>query len=597
MKPWLREPVLALVAALGPPAPLHPQVPPQTFPTSSELVLLDLVVRDKAGRLVTDLRPNEIEVLEDGRSCAVRSFRLVRAGTDPGNPRAAQAAPAGVEISGETTATSPPREGMLLLVFDRLAPVSAALARSAAVDFVRRPFPAGTWAAVVEIRDSMRLVGGLTQDLSHVPAAIELATSRTGSVEPAKSGDQANATREAMTAALVATNSSVGVDGIDPVAAARIRAPKGPAELKQIEVEARILTEVDSLNRQRLGSNALYALQALASAFTGIEGRKTVLLFSEGLPVPEAVSDVLDRVVSQANRANLTLYAFDARGLATEGGFEEAKRAILAARNLSERAMRSTGSEEGPNRGVSPLEVQAPSLALDAIRLNEQANLRDLAESTGGFLVAETNDLGAAMERVGADLRSYYEIGYVPANTDPDGAFREIEIKVRRRGVSVRTRRGYFALPAGASPALPYELALASALAKPAPPQSFTFDVVATPAEGSGERPVQVEVRVPFGELRFVADEAKASYRAHFSVLALVKDPTGALVTKLSHDWPISGAASEAAHVRGQTATIKRELLLAPGRYALETAVLDRLNGSLSTRRVELIVAAESTRD
>ena len=199
------------------------------------------------------------------------------------------------------------------------------------------------------------------------------------------------------------------------MAAARIRAPKGPAEVKQIEMEARILTEVDSLNRQRLGSNALYALLALADAFTGVEGRKTVLLFSEGLPVPEAVADVLDRVVSQANRANLTLYAFDARGLAPEGGFEESKRALLAARHLSERAMRSTGSEEGPTRGVSPVEVQTHELALDAIRLNGQANLRDLAEATGGFLVAETNDLAAAMERVGADLRSYYEIGYVPA--------------------------------------------------------------------------------------------------------------------------------------------------------------------------------------
>ena len=578
---------------LAAPVILHSQQAPQTFPTSTELVLLDLVARDKNGRLVTDLRPDELEVLEDGKPASIVSFRLVRAGTEAGATDAAAPAadPGAPPGAGSTTpSTSPLRETLLVLVFDRLSPDAATLARAAATDFVKRPFPAGTWVAVLEIGTALRLTGSLTQDLGQVPAAIASATAGSHAPEPTQGGDQANATREATTAALVATLNPVGVDGIDPVAAARIRAPKDRAELKQIEMQARILTEVDSLNRQRLGSNALYALLALADAFTGVEGRKTVLLFSEGLPVPEAVADVLDRVVSQANRANLTLYAFDARGLAPEGGFEESKRALLAARHLSERAMRSTGSEEGPTRGVSPVEVQAHSLALDAIRLNGQANLRDLAESTGGFLVAETNDLAAAMERVGADLRSYYEIAYVPANAVADGAFRGIEVKVRRRGVAVRTRRGYFALPPGVAPAFPYELALASALGQQLPPHDFDHAVTTSVADGPGERKVRVEVRVPLAALRFETDEVQGAYRAHFSVLALVRDAGGALVTQLSHDWPMSGPSSEIARVRERSATVTRELALPPGSYGLETAVLDRLGGSRSTHRAQLDV-------
>ena len=63
-----------------------------------------------------------------------------------------------------------------MLVFDRLSPDAAALARAAATDFVKRPFPKGTWVAVLEIGSALRLTGSLTQDLGQVPAAIASAT-------------------------------------------------------------------------------------------------------------------------------------------------------------------------------------------------------------------------------------------------------------------------------------------------------------------------------------------------------------------------------------------------------------------------------------
>jgi hypothetical protein len=72
--------MLASVAAFGGPASLRPQEPPQTFPTTVELVVLDMVVRDKAGRVVADLRQDEVEVLEHGQPCRIDSFRLVQAG-------------------------------------------------------------------------------------------------------------------------------------------------------------------------------------------------------------------------------------------------------------------------------------------------------------------------------------------------------------------------------------------------------------------------------------------------------------------------------------------------------------------------------------
>ncbi|MFI4944104.1 MAG: hypothetical protein ACHP85_12615, partial [Burkholderiales bacterium] len=182
------RPAGAVVAFLAAPVILRSQQAPQTFPTSTELVLLDLVARDKNGRLVTDLRPNELEVLEDGKPVSIVSLRLVKAGSEaaPRDPMAPASESAAPSTGGTalTTAASPLREALLVLVFDRLSPDAATLARAAATDFVKRPFPTGTWVAVLEIGTALRLTGSLTQDRGQVPAAIASATAGSHAPEP-----------------------------------------------------------------------------------------------------------------------------------------------------------------------------------------------------------------------------------------------------------------------------------------------------------------------------------------------------------------------------------------------------------------------------
>ena len=573
-------------------APARQQAGPPSFPTGRELVVLDLLVRDKAGRLVDDLGPEEIEVSENGVACRVQAIRLVRAGrSEPVRPRSEKAeAPQAQEGSAAADA-GPGRASIVLLAFDQLGPQSAALARKAATAFAVRPFPPETWVAVVRLGEAVELKERFTQDLARLPAAIAAATTAVGSRAPAGGPDQANLTREAMTATLVAAGDAVGVRQVDPTAALAITGPQDAAEMKRRQVQAQVLSAIDSLNRLRLGRNALHALAALVRALGGVEGRKTLLYFSEGLHVPEAASDALDIVVSEANRANVAIYGFDPRGLLEDSAFDETRRAVLAARQLSEKAMRSTGAEEGPNRGVSALEVKNPELALDAIRLNAQTNLRDLAESTGGFLVADTNDLGSAVERVGAELRSYYELGYFPANTALDGGFRSIDVRVKRRGVTVRARRGYFALPSDQAPTLPYELSLAESLERPELPYEFPHELITQVAAGeAADRPVGLVVQVPMNGLRLVTDAVSQTYSAHVSLLVLVRGEGRKLVAKLSHDWPVSGPASQASIAQQRSLSVRKTLSLPAGRYVLESAVQDRLTGALSAQKTPLVV-------
>ena len=71
----------------------------------------------------------------------------------------------------------------------------------------------------------------------------------------------------------------------------------------------------DSIQRQQQGQSSLYPMLALVKAQGRLAGRKTLLYFSEGLVVPKNLEEVFKTTISEANRANVTVYAIDARGL------------------------------------------------------------------------------------------------------------------------------------------------------------------------------------------------------------------------------------------------------------------------------------------
>src|SRR6516164_3849260 len=90
--------------------------------------------------------------------------------------------------------------------------------------------------------------------------------------------------------------------------------------------------------------------------------------------------------------------------------------------------------------------------------------LRTMAENTDGRAIVNRNDLDVGMKQIMRDSSAYYLIGYNSSQAPSDGKFHEIKVKVKRPGLQVRARRGYWALNRE-------ELARATAPAKPAPPK------------------------------------------------------------------------------------------------------------------------------
>ena len=270
-----------------------------------------------------------------------------------------------------------------------------------------------------------------------------------------------------------------------------------------LQALARMLRFDDLVTRESRGNGSVAALMAIARGLATVDGRKTLLYFSEGLDVPPAVDEVYRTMVSAANRSNLSIYSFDARGLRVKSPNTEAHLA-------TELAAVQSGSPTSGRRSEDAILT-----ALDAVRLNRQATLRDLAESTGGFLVAETNDLRPGLDRVAADLRSYYELAYAPPNPRADGRWRTIEVKVARPGVSIRTRKGYYAFPPGAPIVRPSELPLYTALeTKPLPRQVELRGAVLRLVDDDPAPEALVLVEVPLTAAALQRDEAAGLWRA-----------------------------------------------------------------------------------
>ena len=108
--------------------------------------------------------------------------------------------------------------------------------------------------------------------------------------------------------------------------------------------------------------------------------------------------------------------------------------------------------------GLRPSDLQADQRRLEDVgpTLDEQqaesAGLAAIAAESGGFAITGADDLARGLERLEAESRHHYLLGYQPTNPIPDGKFRRIRVSVRRPGVQVRARPGYFALPTDPSP-------------------------------------------------------------------------------------------------------------------------------------------------
>lgn len=569
-----------------------PKQPEETLRIGAEEVLLDIVVRDKKGRTVSDLKASDIEIYEDGVKQTIASFRGVnRAGatTVEGATPAPNAA-ANTPATAATPVTADPARQINLVsfVFERLSPEGRRNARIAAAEFLKEEYGPNVMVAIFSLDQRISVVQSFTSNRAQLNTAVERVTNSAPSAFTEESQkirqELENQTQAEATAA--AATAAAGQGGASTVNGTAFAAAKAA------EVTLNILRLADDSARQQQGQASLYSLLSLIAGQKKLLGRKTVVYFSEGLLVPSGLKEAFQATISSANRANVSFYSVDARGLRAESDSRAAVESLNAAVKANEQQQRTRG-----NQPTTVEQVKAFDNAENAITKNTQNNLAALAESTGGVFIANTNDFRTPMKRVISELTSYYEASYSPTGKELDGKFRALTVKALRPDIVVQTRSGYFALPVveGVAQLLPYEMALLAALGAKPIPREFEYRqqiLHFTPRENSQQEMLVLEV--PLANLTFKVNDNKTLYSTHCSLLAVVKNSEGRVVQKFSEDFPLDGALNKLEALKKGNLVFTRVFDVPPGRYTVETVAHDHETNRKSARRSILMVPPPS---
>lgn len=570
---------VALMATLCAQTISAQQLPP-SFRADSTDVLVDVVVRDKKGRMMRGLSRGDVMVNEDGIEQSISSFREV---TRPAAEPIAGATPAGAHQEGvQVSATV----RLVSLIYDRLGPDGRRLSRQASLDFLRKDLGPNVYYAIFTVDRGFQIVQQYTNDHDRLRRAIEAATA----------GERSDFNND-LAGLQGAANASSGSEGASAAVSASAQGGTGPggavdgAALSN-EQAGRMAKEMldfsEMISREDLGRMSVFSLWAIIKELKKLPGRKTALYFAEGVQMPNGLVEHFKSMISEANLANVSVYAVDARGLTTTGDQSQANARLSEAARWSQYA-RSTQTESAEG---NKQEFRTFDRAVDSLRANQQNVMMELAESTGGLLVANTNDLRPNLQRLSEEFNTYYEITYHPKNQVYDGRFRAIAVTVSRNDAVVQARNGYFALPQmEGQTVFTYEVPLLRTLARTPLPRDVDFRAaVLQYRQQFGMRQAAVVFDLPLKDIRFEKDEKAGKYRTHITVLALVKDAEGRVVAKLSRDVPLNEPLDRLGGFQQGRFIVTRPAYLQPGRYTVESVAADQEGQRVAAKKSVLVV-------
>jgi VWFA-related protein len=401
--------------------PLGGQQPQQSpadlpaFRSSVNLVLVDVVVRDKNG-VVKGLTADDFQILEDGKPQQILSFVfeevsakapaietatvLSAAAGSSAPPRVAApgaaAAPKPVERAAATPLTSEDVAGhrLLTLLFDTssMQPEEVQKAADAAIKWVDEQMTPADLVAVASIGSNLQVLTDFTSNKEEVHTVLTSFSATDGTAY------------SAVDASTTATDEAVSSETSADTA---------------VDLSAQ---ELDTFNNDV----RLRALKTLAEALSPIQQKKAIIYFSSGMQRNGTDNQVeLRAAVNAAVRANVAIYPVDSRGL----------QAIVP----------GGSARQGSRGGLGAFSGQAVASQFSTL-VAQQETLTTLAADTGGTAFTDSNDFGEAFGRVVRDISSYYIIGYASTNPEKDGRYRRISVRLKNKSdAKVEAREGYYA--------------------------------------------------------------------------------------------------------------------------------------------------------
>jgi VWFA-related protein len=510
-----------------------------TFRSGRDLVSVDVVVRDRSGNVVKGLTAADFEVREDGRPQEILGFSYQEISDAAATPMTTELL-AGVEEKMADPATAAPPKPLtsqelagrrlMVLLFDTssMQPEDVQRAVDSASKYVAEQMTAADLIAVATVSTTLNVLADFTGDRTKVAQTLAKLGYTEGTATP-------------------------------PAEASTAATDEAAAEAEASTTET---TELDMFNNDV----RLRALRTLADALAPLEQKKAILYFSAGMERTGQDNQVeLRTAINSAVRAHVSIYPVDTRGL----------QAVVPGGDARQASGRGQSLFSG--RGVAQ---QFSRLAAS------QDTLTSLAADTGGRAFTDTNDFGEAFLRVRRDMSAYYLLGYSSTNPEKDGRFRRIQVRLKRDGLRVEARAGYFA---------ERDFAHTNRSDRETQLQEQMFSAVSStdlPVMVSGgffrlapdRYYVPISVGVPGSAVPVKSEKDGVS----LDILGIVTDEQGRPVGRMRETLKFPPAAGST--LSGKQVLYQSGVTLPPGRFGVKVIVRENTTGKIGSFETALVV-------
>jgi VWFA-related protein len=509
----------------------QPQMPVQSgarVRVSTEVVLVNVVARDKHGNLIQDLMSEDFTVFEDGKKQDLVSFdfehvdELAMAGST-GTTVSGTAGPGKLLSSGQQKSLEGRDRRLMLLFFDfsAMQPDDIDRAVEAGKKYVNAKMQPADLVALMSLATNLSLDLDFSDDKSKILAKLAAYNSSEG--QGFENGSTGSAEGEAE------TSGSYTPDD----------------------------TDYNTFSADR----KLLALQTVMQAMGAIPQKKSLIYFSNGITQSGVDNQsALRAATAAAVRANVSIYPVDVRGLSAFPPGGQAQAASL--------------------HGQS---AYSGASVLNDLNGNDasQETLYTLAADTGGKAFMDTNDLSGVFSQVQKDTSAYYVLGYTSTNHLKDGHFRRLKVQINRPDVKLEYRAGYYAdRDYQHMKKTDREEQLEDELAADLPQTDVAvYAGTAYFRADDSHYFLSVSLVVPGSQIPFVQEKDKDS--ATLDIIGQVRESGKFPVGKLRDTVKL--AVDSAQQVRRKNVQYNTSFVLAPGNYHLKFIVRENRTGRMGS--------------
>jgi VWFA-related protein len=525
------------------------------------VINVDVVVTDKKGNVIHGLKRDDFEVYENGIPKPISNFYEVQ-GSKPVSTFAevsqaaqqATGAPAAVPAKAPEISENMRRRVIFFIDNLSLNPFNRNKVFAQMKDFIKNVMRPGDEAMIATFNRSMKVRVPFTRDTTQLIQTLDIIAGESGM------GTQVRSDRK-QTEDQIRDARSYD----DAVATARAYAQSAEHDLRQA---------VESIN-------------GLMSTLAGVEGKKVMVLTSEGFPIQPGKEAFY--FIDELSREKGTSWGSQGGSVMLEGmGFDATNLIQSVARTANANGITMYTIHAGGLSAGSEISAEndrpTSYTVSQAAVSNSTDSMQMLADMTGGTSSILTNNFKRAFDRIQTDLDSYYSLGY-RAGTERVDRQRSLNVRMKNRQYVARARQTFVEKSTFAEMS---DRVVANLLYKTKANDLKILMKADTPRPSEDLFRVPIEIQIPMDSLTLLP-QGEEMFVGGFEVYIVVGNKDGDMSDVARKEHQIHVTAAEMKNLAGKYYTYSLELLMEPGLNKISAGVVDSISNTSGFAREQIL--------